>query len=89
MAALIKLIITYAIVRAVAALGFAVVTYGGVTYAMNQGIDQIKSSYNSMPAEILQFLAIAGVPDFFGIVLGAVNFVVAIRFMRSIVFVGQ
>lgn len=88
MTVLIKLIISYAIVRAIAAVGFAVVTYGGVTYALNMGVQQIQTSYNSLPVEILQFLAIAGVPEFFGIILGAITFVSAIRFMKSIVYVG-
>lgn len=89
MTAIIKLIISYAIIRAVAAVGFAVVTYGGVTYALNMGVQQIQTSYNSLPVEILQFLAIAGVPEFFGIILGAITFVSAIRFMKSIVYVGS
>lgn len=89
MTVLIKLIISYAIVRAIAAVGFAVVTYGGVTYALNMGVQQIQTSYNSLPVEILQFLAIAGVPEFFGIILGAITFVSAIRFMKSIVYVGS
>ena len=89
MSFIIKLIISYAIVRAIAAIGFAVVTYGGVTYALNRGLAEIKTSYNSLPVEILQFLAIAGVPEFFGINLGAVTFVTAIRFMKSIIYVGS
>lgn len=89
MSLIIKMIVTYAIVRAVAAIGFAIVTYGGVTYALNRGVEQIQTSYNSLPVEILQFLAIAGVPEFFGIILGAVTFVSAIRFMKSIVYVGS
>lgn len=89
MSFIIKLIISYAIVRAIAAIGFAVVTYGGVTYALNRGLAEIKTSYNSLPVEILQFLAIAGVPEFFGITLGAVTFVTAIRFMKSIIYVGS
>lgn len=89
MTVLIKLIISYAIIRAIAAVGFAVVTYGGVTYALNMGVQQIQTSYNSLPVEILQFLAIAGVPEFFGIILGAITFVSAIRFMKSIVYVGS
>lgn len=88
MGIIIKLIVTYAIIRAIAAIGFAVVTYGGVTYALNMGLEQIQTSYNSLPVEILQFLAIAGVPDFFGIILGAIVFVSSIRFMKSIVYVG-
>ena len=65
MSAIFKLIITYAIVRVIAAIGFAVITYGGVTYALNRAISEIQTSYNSLPSEILQFLAIAGVPEFF------------------------
>lgn len=89
LAPLIQLLITYAIVRAVAAIGFAVLTYGSVIYALNSAIDQVKTSYNNLPSTVLQFLGLAGVPDFFGIVLGAVVFVIAIRFMKSLVFVGS
>lgn len=88
MSVILKLIITYAIVRVIAAIGFAVITYGGVTYALNRAIHEIQTSYNSLPSEILQFLAIAGVPQFLGIILGAITFVSAIRFMKSIVYVG-
>lgn len=88
LAPLIQLLITYAIVRAVASIGFAVLTYGAVIYALNSAIQQVKTSYNNMPSAVLQFLGLAGVPDFFGIVLGAVVFVISIRFMKSLVYVG-
>lgn len=81
---ILRVLITWAIVKAVTALGFGVITYGAVTWAINRAISEIRANYNSLPVEILQFLAIAGVPDYFGIVLGAITFVVAIKAMRSI-----
>lgn len=89
MSALISLIIKFAILRVIIGLGFGILTYGGVTYALNRGIAEIKTGYNSLPSDILNFMAIAGVPEYFGIVLGAVSYVTFIRFMKSIVFIGS
>mgnify|MGYP002657646073 FL=1 len=78
----------YAIIRAVVALGFGVVTYGAVLYALNRAINEARISYNSLPGELLNFLAIAGVPEVMGILLGAVVAAASLRFAKRIAFIG-
>ena len=64
MSAILGLIIKFAIVRAIIGIGIGVITYGAVIWAIQNAIQQLKSAYNSMPFEILNFLAIAGMDDF-------------------------
>ena len=52
MGAILKYIMMYAIIRAVVALGFGIVTYGAILYALNNAINEIRTAYNSMPAEV-------------------------------------
>lgn len=88
MGAILKYIMMYAIIRAVVSIGFGVVTYGAVLYAMNRAIDEAKIAYNSLPGELLQFLAIAGIPQCMGIMLGACIAAASLRFAKRIAFVG-
>lgn len=88
MGALLKYLMMYAIIRAVVSIGFGVVTYGAVLYAINRAIDEAKISYNSLPGEVLQFLAIASVPQCIGIMLGAVIAAASLRFAKRIAFIG-
>lgn len=88
MSAILRTIFMYAIVRAVVALGFGIVTYGAVLYAINNAINHVKTAYNSLPAELLQFLAIAGLPECISIMLGALIAAASLRFARSIAFIG-
>lgn len=86
--AILKYLFMYAIIRAVVSLGFGIVTYGAVIYALNRAVDEAKLAYNSMPTEVLQFLAIASVPQCMGILLGACIAAASLRFARRIAFVG-
>jgi len=88
LAVILKYIMMYAIVRAVVSIGFGIVTYGAVLYALNRAIDEAQLAYNSLPAELLQFLAIAGVPQCMGIMLGAVIAAASLRFAKRIAFIG-
>lgn len=84
MAAILKWIITYAIVRALIAIGIGVVTYGAVIAAIATAIGYAKTAYNSMPGEVLQFLALAGMPEFLGIICGAVIARTSLQFARRL-----
>lgn len=84
MTAIFKWIITYAIIRALIAIGFGIVTYGAVLYALNNAISYAKSAYNSMPAEVLQFLGLAGIPEVLGILCGAVVARATLQFARKL-----
>lgn len=88
MGAILRYLMMYAIIRAVVALGFGVVTYGAVLYALNRAINEAKIAYNSLPGELLSFLAIAGVPEVMGILLGAVVAAASLRFAKRIAFIG-
>lgn len=88
MGAILRYLMMYAIIRAVVALGFGVVTYGAVLYALNRAINEARISYNSLPGELLNFLAIAGVPEVMGILLGAVVAAASLRFAKRIAFIG-
>lgn len=88
MAYILRAIMMFAIIRAVVALGFGIVTYGAVIYALNSAINEVRFAYNSMPFEVLQFLAIAEVPKALGILLGALVAAISIRFAKRIAFVG-
>lgn len=88
MGAILRYLMMYAIIRAVVALGFGVVTYGAVLYALNRAINEAKIAYNSLPGELLNFLAIAGVPEVMGILLGAVVAAASLRFAKRIAFIG-
>ena len=88
MAAILRYLMMFAIIRALVALGFGVVTYGAVMYALYRAINEAKIAYNSLPGELLNFLAIAGVPQVMGILLGAVVAAASLRFAKRIAFMG-
>lgn len=87
MTAIIQWIITYAIVKALLSIGFGVITYGAVIYAINNAISYAKTAYNGMPFAVLQFLAIAGVPEFLGILCGAVVARASLQFVKKIALI--
>ncbi len=88
MGAILKYIMMYAIIRAVVALGFGIVTYGAILNSLHNPINEIRTVYNTPPAEVLQFLAIAEVPKAVGIFLGATVAAASIRFAKRIAFIG-
>lgn len=88
MGAILRYLMMYAIIRAVVALGFGVVTYSAVLYALHRAINEAKIAYNSLPGELLNFLAIAGVPEVMGILLGAAVAAASLRFAKRIAFIG-
>lgn len=87
MAAFLKWVITYAIVKALASIGIGIVTYGAVLYAINNAISYVKQAYNGIPVETLQFLAIAGMPEFLGIICGAIVARASLTFAKKLAFV--
>ena len=57
--------------RVLVALGIGVITYNLSTAAIDYFILQINSSLSSSTGVVLQMASLFGVPDAFGIVLGA------------------
>lgn len=84
MAAILKWIITYAIIRTLISIGVGIVSYGAVIYTIHVAIGYLKAAYNSMPVEVLQFAALIGIPEAFGIVVGALIAATSLRFMRRL-----
>lgn len=81
-------IFTYAIIRALVSIGFGVVTYGAVIYALNNAVNYARDAYNGLPADTLSFLALAGVPEVLGIICGALIARATLQFAKKITLVG-
>ncbi|MFT4243633.1 MAG: DUF2523 domain-containing protein [Acidovorax sp.] len=88
MTAILQWIITYAIVRALISVGIGIVTYGAVIAAITNAISYAKTAYNTLPVEVLQFLAIAGIPEFLGIICGAVIARASLQFVKRLALIG-
>lgn len=86
MAAILKMIISYAIIRTLASLGIGIVTYAAVIYALKNFIEYAKVYYNGIPADTLNFMALAGVPEALGIVCGAVIARASLTFVKRLAF---
>ncbi len=57
--------------RAVIALGFTAVTFVGVEVLAQQLIEMAKTSWNAIPATVLQLATLSGIPEALGIIIGA------------------
>lgn len=86
LAKILGLVFTFAIVRAVASIGIGIVTYAGALYAINQAIAAAQDAWSSLPAGVLQFLGLAGMPDVLGILLGAVVARASLVFAKRLAF---
>jgi len=58
--------------KALIGIGIGVITYEGVTQALNYARDQVVASWGLLPGNVAQVLALFGFNEFFGIVLGAI-----------------
>ena len=58
-------------VKALIGVGFAAVSFAGVTAAFAGLISYAQSSWSSLPADVLQLATIAGVPEGLGLIFGA------------------
>lgn len=88
MAAILKMLITYAIVRAAVAMGIGIISYTAVIYAVRQGLVYSQHFYNQLPTELLQFFALSGLPNAMSIICGACIAAITLRFMSRIAFLG-
>jgi hypothetical protein len=57
--------------RAMIALGFTAVTFTGVAVAANELISYAQSAWSGMPLAVLQLCSLSGIPEYFGMVFGA------------------
>lgn len=89
MGMILQWIITYALIRTLMTVGIGIVTYGAVIYALNNAISYAKQMYNGMPITVLNFLAIAGVPEVLGILCGALIARASLQFVKRLAFIGN
>ena len=61
------------------ALGLGVVTYVGVDYAMDVGLDLLTNRYDQVPAELADILVVMGIPDAIATVTAAATSSVSIK----------
>lgn len=59
------------VLRALTMLGIGTLTFTGVTAALTGLISMAQSNWASVPADVLQLGAIAGIPECLGIIAGA------------------
>lgn len=59
------------VVRGIIALGFTAVTFTGVTITANALISTAQSSWSGISVTVLQLASLSGVPEFLGLVFGA------------------
>lgn len=71
-AALIMALVGPVVVRAVIALGFTAVTFTGVTLAINNLVTMAQSNWSALPLTVIQLSSLSGIPEFLGMVFGAV-----------------
>ncbi|AVO48120.1 hypothetical protein C6568_01750 [Melaminivora suipulveris] len=87
MTKILQWLITYAIIRAMVSIGLGIVTYAAVILAIKNAIGAAKDAYNTMPLQVLNFLALAGVPEFLGIICGAVIARTTLVFVKRIALI--
>ena len=80
----IALTLKYLVVRLLIAFGVAAVTYTGYSVAMNTFKDYIVQNMQSMPADILNLLLIAGFGQGLGYIFGAFAFKIAMTTINKI-----
>lgn len=65
-------------VRVLTALGVSVITFTGVTAAVEGLVSAVQSGWGGMPAAMAGLVGVSGAPEALGLVLGAVNARVAL-----------
>lgn len=88
MAMILQWIITYAVIRVLVSVGIGIITYGAVIVAITNAIGYAKDAYNGMPIQIVNFMAIAGIPEFLGIICGAAIARASLQFAKRLALIG-
>lgn len=71
LAAFIIALIGPVVIRTIVALGFTAVTFTGVSTLSNSLVSYAQSSWSSIPTTVLQLATLSGIPEFLGMVFGA------------------
>lgn len=61
------------VIRGIIALGFTAVTFTGVTALVATLVSSAQTSWASMPAAVLQLVALSGIPEVMGMLFGALT----------------
>lgn len=59
-------------IRLLVALGFTAVTFTGVTLTVDALVVYAQNSWSSVPTTILQLSTLSGIPEFLGLIFGAI-----------------
>jgi len=59
------------VIKALIAVGLGTLTFTGVTAALDGLISMATTNWGGLPADVLQLVSIAGIPQALGIVAGA------------------
>lgn len=79
----------YLVVKLLAALGIAFITYQGYDVALDQFKKYISSSLNSMPADIANLLLMAGFGEGLGYLFGALAFAITMQTINKTLSFGN
>jgi len=70
--------------RVLIACGFGVVSYAGISTALNHALDASKSAFAGLTGDSLALVQIAGVPTVLGIISGALVARVAVMSLKKL-----
>lgn len=76
------------VIKVLASIGFGIVTYTAVTALTDQLFDAIYVHYAGIPADTISILALAGLDDALGIILGGISVKIALKFVPKLKFLG-
>lgn len=75
--------------RILISLGFGIITYAGLTLAFNAARDQVVAYYGQAGADITVVADLAGLPQAFGIMLGACAARIALMAVQRLGMLGS
>lgn len=84
---LIGILLKLLIVRIILATGLTFVTYAGYLVALDKFKSYVANAINSMPADIVQLLLMAGVGQGLGYLFGAFAFAISMHTLNKLTFV--
>lgn len=87
-AKLIQGVLVFALFKTLATLGFGFLVGTAVIVFINQAIGYAKAAYNNLPTDMLQLLAVAGVPEVLGILCGAIIASAGLQFLKRFTWIG-
>lgn len=87
-AKLLQGVLIYAFFKTLVTLGFGFLMGTAIIVFINRAITYSKAAYNNLPTDMLQLLAIAGVPEVLGILCGAIIASAGLQFLKRFTWIG-